>query len=49
MTVQIIQNIANWQEVADYTRNLLDRVGTAETLSIVNTEMINLKAELKNF
>ena len=30
MTVQIIQNISNWQEVADYTRNLLDRVGTAE-------------------
>ena len=38
MTVQIIQNISNWQEVADYTRNLLEacappsggRVGTAE-------------------
>ena len=30
MTVQIIQNIANWQEVADYTRNLLDRHSTPE-------------------
>ena len=30
MTVQIIQNISNWQEDADYTRNLLDQVGTAD-------------------
>jgi hypothetical protein len=36
MTVQIIQNISNWQEVADYTRNLIDRIGTAEQTFAAN-------------